>query len=284
MDNVTVIKDIKFIKESLGLSDSQFASKIGVSRMSLNRWQNGSKISNDNLEKIYSFAFNKGLRINEIKAQMFIDSQKNNEKILFHGAKNKIIGDFNLDYSKNNNDFGKAIYAGEDFFQSASFVSNSNNSRVYIIKYKENKNIKKIEYMVNEDWMLTIAYFRDRLNDYSSSKILKPLINKAKKADLIIAPIADNQMYSILNDFVNGEITNKQCENSLSATNLGKQYCFRNDKSLKQIDIVCECYLCSQEKEYYLQKKSEQTNIGMQKIKYIKREYAGKGKYIEELL
>lgn len=284
MDSVTVVKDIEFIQEILKLNDSQFAKKANVSRMSLNRWRNGKPISKDNLEKIYSFAFKSGLRINELKAQLFLDNQRKNEKILFHGARKQIEGNLSIEYSKKNNDFGKAIYAGEDFFQSASFVSNSMNSSVYIIRYKDTKSIKKIEYSVSEDWMLTIAHFRDRLSEYSNSDRLKLLIRKVENADVIIAPIADNQMFSILNDFVNGEITNMQCEKSLSATDLGKQYCFRSSKALKQVEILYECYLCEEEKEYYLNKKYEENSLGMQKVKYMKREYAGKGKYIEELL
>lgn len=284
MQNVTLLKDIQFIKESLKLSESEFSNKVGISRMSFNRWKNdGAKISKDNIEKIYSFAYKSGLRINEIKAQMFLDKQNKITKILFHGAKEAIKGTLCLDHSKENNDFGKAFYVGEDYFQSASFVSNSNDSRVYIIEYNINNSLKTIEYNADENWMHTIAYYRGRLKNINNPKILE-LIDKSKKADVIIAPIADNQMYSILNDYCNGEITDKQCENSLSATDLGKQYCFMNDKSLKYVKILHECYLCKEEKEHYLSIKNQQSEIGLQKAKYAKREYAGKGKYIDEIL
>ena len=285
MQNVTVLKDIEFIRETLKLSVDTFCKKTSISRMTYYRWQkNEAEISKPYLEKIYSFAYEKGIRINEVKAQTYIDMCNSNEKIVFHGAKKPIDGKLDLDHSKENNDFGKAFYAGEDLQQSASFVANSDNARVYICKYTKKKNIKSLEYNVDEKWMLTIAYFRKRLEMYKESRIVKSLINKLKNVDLVIAPIADNQMYTILDEFINGNITNFQCEKSMSVTNLGKQYCFRTNKALEELNVVSECYLCEQEKKEYLVKKAESNNIGLQKVKYIKREYAGKGKYIEDLL
>ena len=77
MKNGTLIKDIDIIKKVLGLNDLTFCSEIGISRSTLNRWVNEkSQVSNDNLEKIYSFTYKKGLRINRIKAQMLIDEAK----------------------------------------------------------------------------------------------------------------------------------------------------------------------------------------------------------------
>ena len=125
---------------------------------------------------------------------------------------------------------------------------------------------------------------KQRLNKYKDSKKIKKIIDRISCLDLVIAPIADNQMYSTLDEFVKGSITNVQCEKCLSATDLGKQYCFVSNKALKNIEILAECYLCKEERQEYLTQKNENIEVGGQKVKYIKRQYAGKGKYIEELL
>ena len=64
-----------------------------------------------------------------------------------------------------------------------------------------------------------------------------------------------------------------------------KQYVFLNDKvikkSLKEIDRL---YICEDEKQDYKTKRKENIDIGKAKVKLAKREFAGKGVYIEELL
>ena len=55
--------------------------------------------------------------------------------------------------------------------------------------------------------MLTIAYFRGRLSGYEDHPIIKKLINKLEDIDYLVAPIADNRMFRIIDSFIEGEIT-----------------------------------------------------------------------------
>lgn len=278
-----VLKDIEFIQEVLNINNRDFCDAIGIARSTLNRWQkNETTISNQQLESIYSYAYNQGLRLNELKAQMYFDNCKKNQKILFHGAKKYFDGQFDLTYAEEKNDLGKAIYLGDNIFQSASWVSNYNKSYIYICEYNNDNNINTIKYDVEEDWMLTVAYCRGRLGKYKDTRKIKRIFEKYNKADLIIAPIADNRVFTVLDKFFDGEITDIQCMKALSATNLGKQYCFVNKKALKNIRIIEKCYMCQNEKIDILKKKSDENDISIQKSKYSMREYAGKGLYIED--
>ena len=90
-------------------------------------------------------------------------------------------------------------------------------------------------------------------------------------------------MYQIIDDFLFGNLTDEQTKHALSATNLGKQYVFLNDKSLESLELLEHCYLCKNEKQDYLKTKQTENDIGIQKVKLAKREFAGKGKYIEEI-
>ena len=280
-----VVKDIEFIKEALGLSENQFSSYTGIPRSSLNNWyKNNNSISKQLLEKVYSFAYDNNLRINSFKQQMFNDAKKKNEVILFHGAKQELKGELSLEFAKDNNDFGKGVYLGENFIQSASYICSYEDGSVYIYKYNKDNNLKVLEYDVDIDWMLTIAYYRKRLNKYIDNKRIVKLVNKVEEADLVIAPIADNNMYQIIEEFINGNITDKQCISSLSATDLGKQYVFLNKKALSNLSKIHHCYLCRKEKDDYRINRNQSSDIGIQKVKYVTREYAGKGKYIDEIL
>lgn len=278
------IKDIEFIKEVLQINDSVFSEKTCIPRSSLNNWHEfRNRISAQSLEKLYSFAYKSGIRLNELKQQLFIDVKAKDEVILFHGAKTDIKGELSLDYAREKNDFGKGIYMGESLQQSASYVSGYRNSSVYIFKYHLNDALRTIEYEVDQEWMLAIAYYRGRLDKYCDNIKINTIAHRISEADIVIAPIADNNMYQLIDDFVLGNITDKQCLASLSATDLGKQYVFLNDRALQNVEMIHHCYLCKEEKEYYQKEKAERNGVGLQKVKYASRAYAGKGKYIEEL-
>lgn len=95
-------------------------------------------------------------------------------------------------------------------------------------------NSSKIELLCNICYN-EVANFRGTLSEYQNHPKVKKIINKVLDADYIIAPIADNKMFETIDDFINGNITNVQCEHCLSATNLGKQYVFKSDKAIKQL-------------------------------------------------
>ena len=71
--------------------------------------------------------------------------------------------------------------------------------------------------------MMTIAYYRGTLGSYENHPLIRKLVNDVEGNDYIIAPIADNRMYQIINSFIEGEITDQQCMHCLASTNLGKQ-------------------------------------------------------------
>lgn len=280
-----IIDDLDYVKEYLGINDTELSNLLNIPRSSIYNWRkNRTAISNSQCERVYSFIYERGIKINNLKSQLYKDSETKNRTILYHGAKKIIEGNIDLKHSKEGNDFGKGFYLGEDLYQAASFVSNNVNSNVYICEYSNNKDLKVKKFDVDEEWMLAVAYYRGKLDNYKSSKKVQSIINKIKKSDIIIAPIADNNMYQIIDSFVNGEITVLQCVNSLSASDLGKQYVFISNKALKSLQIKERCYLCNDERKYYEKIKNENNTNGRQKVKYVMRKFAGKGKYIEELL
>lgn len=102
--------------------------------------------------------------------------------------------------------------------------------------------------------------------------------------DYIIAPIADNRMFEIIDSFIDGEITDVQCQHCLSATNLGKQYVFVSQKALDNIVLLERCYLADSEKEFYLNTRQESFKMNMDKVKLARKQYRNQGEYIEEIL
>lgn len=279
-----VSEDLRLVREISTCSQKELAMFLDVDLSTINRIESNELYPNDEtIKQIYEYAYKKDMRLNKIKSMFYKEEAKQETLILFHGSKEGIVGEINLDKSRENNDFGKGFYLGESMEQSASFVSRYKKSSVYICALKS-KGLKGIKYNVDRDWMLTIAYFRNTLKEYKNSSTIKKLVNKLDGVDYIIAPIADNRMFNIIDTFIRGEITDEQCKHCLVATNLGYQYIIKSNKALKNLKLLENCYITSSEKENYLKQKQEFDNLGEKKVKLARIEYRGKGKYIDEIL
>ena len=148
----------------------------------------------------------------------------------------------------------------------------------------DSSTLNYLKYDVNRDWMLTIAYFRGTLNEYKELPIIKKLISRLEGIDYVIAPIADNKMFRIIDSFINGEITDEQCKHCLAATNLGYQYVLLNENAISNLKML-ECgYLSNEERKHYRNLKSEDNKISEEKVKLARIQYRGKGLYIDEIL
>ena len=153
--NFLIEQDIESVLEITGLTTDELAEELGVSRITVSNWiNNNNKISEKHLYNFYDYVYTKGIRLNRIKEQFYReDIVKNNEILLFHGAKTMIEGKISLDYSKRINDFGDGFYCGESLEQSAMFVATHKKSSLYMLKFKPS-NLKYREFHVDREWML----------------------------------------------------------------------------------------------------------------------------------
>ena len=268
MDNhYRIDEDCRLFREMRHLSQTELANKLGLGLATVNRWENmQSEPAEDNLEKFYAYAYRSFIRLNSIKEQFYREELNQDEHLLFHGAKTIIEGEIRPDVSRHNNDFGQGFYMGESFRQAALFVSNFESSCVYAIKFKD-ACLTKASYSVNTEWMLTIASFRGKLKGRISDEQRARIRAKADNADYIIAPIADNRMYQIIDSFIDGEITDEQCRHALAATELGMQYVIKTP-----------------EKNDYTAARKADLKASEDKVRAARIKYRGKGKYIDELL
>lgn len=280
-----ISKELKVIREILSLTQEDLSLIIGVSLDTISRWENEkTDIEEKNIELIYNYAFEKEIYINKIYEQiLFEDCEKTNSKLLFYGAKNIINFPLDYKYSKTNNDFGRGFYLGENFEQASTYIANTSSKYVYSFSLLD-KDLKIEKFSVNTEWMLAIAYYRGWLTQYNQNEIIKNIINKVENADVIIAPIADNRMFDLISEYVDGIITNEQCEHALAATNLGNQYVIKTTKALDKLEFIKIFFLSSKEKEMYKNKRLENNNNNLNKVKIARIEYRGKGQYIDELL
>ena len=200
---MNLTNEITIISEVLQINESDLSKKLSVSLETLNNWKFGRKgIGLANLEKVYSFAYDNGIVLNNIYEQLLKEEYENNHNIvLFHGAKRPFS--MPIDFvanSKARNDFGVGFYLGETFEQAANYISVINQNIVYCFRLNLS-GLRTYKFNVNTEWMIAIAYFRGWLDDYKDCPLIKKLIGKVSDYDVIIAPIADNRMFDIIAEF-----------------------------------------------------------------------------------
>lgn len=266
--SITAEDCVDIISELLNINESDLSEVIDTS----------------DLEDVYNYSYNNGIRINDIIWQEYKDIDDiSNAIYLVHGSRSGIKGPIRLDVSGESNDFSDGFYCGTTINQAGMFIAEEENSSLYIISFSP-KNLKAARFKVDTDWMLAVAYFRGTIDEYKNHPKIKAIINRVNKCDYIIAPIADNKMFETIDAFTSGVITDKQCLHALSTTNLGYQYVFKKDKTLNNISIVEHLYLCQSEKDSYKRLADTESSTSLNKALLAKKKFANIGLYIDELL
>lgn len=280
MMNYRVELDIKIICDYLSLSEKELAKEVGLPFETLSRIAN-KKInpSEEMLEKIYSFAYEKGIQLNSKKVDAY---KKNQDVVLLHGAKGEIEGEISLEHSRIHVDLGKGFYTGDNYQQALDFVSHFPNSSVYIC-HANLKDLKILRLSESIDWMLMVALNRGMLEEFKNTKKYQQILDKCNSFDVIICPIADNRIFDSIEMFVNGQVTSEAAIKALNSIHIGDQIVFKTEKAIQNIKILERLYLCRKERiDSYKHKSSilEQSEFHVVKAY---REYAKQGLSVLEV-
>lgn len=276
---------LNYIQKSFQLTDEQLSERLNINRTTLYNWRTeDTRPSSKNMALVYNYAYENGLRMNKSMEQIYKEMYcGKGDHILFHGARSRIKEPYSILKCEDENDFGKAMYFGESFDQSAAFVHSFKEGCVYVNHFND-AGYKAIRFNVDRDWMFTIAYYRGYIPQYENSPLIKNLVDRLQNADYIVAPIADNNMFAVIEDFVAGNITDVQCQHGLSASNLGMQYVFRNQAVLDRLTPLKLCYLSSAERKQYQALGRERKKESDDKVRMAKQTFNGQGKYINQIL
>ena len=280
-----ISNDIIAVSKIINLTFSQLSNYLGVARSTITRIVNGESYPSDLfLESFYSFVYSNSIRdisLNELKVRY---AKEKHQDILFHGIKRAIDGEIDLKHSRSEVDVGVGFYLGESYEQSSSYIFPYRDSSIYIFAIHNFQNLKIVEFDISLEWMLMVSYYRGQLDEYKDSQIIIDIIKKVNEADVIIAPIADNDMYEIMTRFARGDITDLQASLSLSASNLGKQYVLKTEKAIECVEMVERLYLCKQERNDIEIRRKEKAMVSKKTAKELIESLRRKGQYIEEIL
>lgn len=273
-----IAEDVQFLMEAEHINNLEFSDETKISRTTLMEILRSNKARNDVCEKIYAYAYNKKYRINSVKEELITEKY---QSVLFHGSKDG-LSNITSTGSRDNCDFGNGFYMGETYHQALSFVCEKDNSSVYSFSYSlEDLKIKRFE--CNLEWMLAICHYRGTIRDFDDNPKIQEIVQEVEKADVIIAPIADNKMFYIMAQFTDGEINADVALHSLSASKLGLQYIFKTDKAIERLIPIEKYYISKPERDDCRAVLIERSFEIDTKLKLAKREYKT-GLYIEEII
>lgn len=298
-NDLQIIEDF-FVDEEDEGSFNSICRKMDISQVDYIAIKNGElEPTKQQLENIYNFAYTNGLYLNEITWQECLDEYRHDKvKVCTHGARTYIKGEIRLDANGlgtaerseiaayrggESNDFAGGFYIGQNISQAGMFVGKDPNSSLYFLTF-DPKGLKCAYFDVDTEWMLAIGLFRGKLNEYEDNVKLRAIRDKVDNCDFVFGPIADNSLFEVIDSFIQGEITDKQCLYSLSATHLGYQYVLKTQKALDHLQLRKHLYYCAVEKSIYNKQAETETMTSANKAIIAKKRYAGQGQYINEIL
>ena len=274
---------IKAIRSAANMNQEQFASALGTTPLSINRWENGKTMPNRMAQtQLYNFCKERELDVVEIIVNAKEYTDENNKFVLYHGSKKGIDGDI-APISRGECDFGKGFYMGTTTLQPLTLVCNEDKPKFYAVEL-DTTDLKVLTVDIGMDWAMLIAYYRKEMESAKGTPVYEKYAHMADGYDLIIGYIANDRMYTELSRFFNRTLTDVALINCLSALDLGKQYVAISEKACKQIKVLKEYPLSQLELALLKDMSAERRKEGIALAEEIEIKYRREGKYFDEIL
>lgn len=274
---------IKTIRAKANMNQEQFASALGTTVVSINRWENGKAVPNPMAQtNLYQFCKSREIDVADIVTDMLRYEHTKDRNIFYHGSKKGIIGDI-APISRAECDFGEGFYTGTDTLQPLTLVCAEEKPKFYTVEF-DLSNLKILEVDIGMDWAMMIAYYRKQMERVAGTPIYEKYAHFADGYDVIVGYIANDRMYTELARFFNGTITDVALLKCLSALDLGKQYVAITQKACDQIKILEERDLHLLERLALQDKSVARRNEGIALADEIVKKYRREGQFFDEIL
>lgn len=271
---------IKVIRAELGCNQEQLAMQLGVSPVTVNRWENGkAKPTLMAQNKLYEICKESEIDLTDYIVQRCM---MEDDLILYHASRKGIKGTISP-ISRSKCDFGQGFYMGTEAIQPLTLVCNEDKPLFYQVKMNL-EGLKVLHVEVDLDWAMLIAYFRGYMKGEEDTSIYEKYSHMADGYDVIAGYIANDRMYQVLTDFFEGRITDTALIASLSALKLGKQYVAITQKACDQIQILGEKSLNRLELLVLKDRSEVRRREGISLAERCVIEHRRDGRYFDEIL
>lgn len=281
-------KLVKNIREYLGLSQADFAEKLGVTFATVNRWENGRAMPTGLAQNsLYELCREKKIPvydmiIEKIRVAANEVNLEDRRILLYHGSKSGIKGDI-APISREMCDFGKGFYMGTEPGQPLTLICDYDKSKFYIVSIDLGE-LVQLDVPADIEWAMLVAYHRGRMESIKGTSFYEKYSNMDKNCDIVIGSIANDRMFYVLDNFFLGNITDMALVNSLSALKLGKQYVATTQRACTAIRIECEIPLSTMERKFLRDESEANRTKGVSLANDICKNYRREGKFFDEIL
>ena len=272
---------IKAIRANLKMSQEQLAFQMGVSPVTVNRWENGKANPSFMAQKqLYNICVDHHLDLSDyiVERELSDDSRQ----VLYHASRFGISGEIQP-ISRERCDFGKGFYMGTDPIQPLALVCNEKNPVFYTLDF-DTENLSVLDVEMGIDWAMLIAYYRGYMDDKTGSVVYEKYAHMADGCDVIVGYIANDRMYQVLTDFFERRITDTALIGSLSALKLGRQYVAITQKACDQIRIIKERPLQKLDLMILKDRSKIRRREGIELADRIVTEHRRDGRYFDEIV
>ena len=274
---------IKAIRTAANMNQEQFASSLGTTPLSINRWENGKTLPNRMAQtQLYNFCKERSIDVAKLIVDTKAYADTDNKLILYHGSKKGITGDV-APISREECDFGRGFYMGTSTLQPLTLICNEDKPKFYAVEL-DLTGLKVLTVNVGMDWAMLIAYHRKEMESAQGTAVYEKYAHMADGYDVIIGYIANDRMYTELFRFFNKTLTDVALIHCLSALDLGKQYVAISEKACRQIRILKEEPLSPLELALLKDMSAERRKEGMALAEEIEVKYRREGKFFDEIL
>jgi transcriptional regulator with XRE-family HTH domain len=274
---------IKAIRTAANMNQEQFASSLGTTPLSINRWENGKTLPNRMAQtQLYNFCKERSIDVAKLIVDTKAYADTDNKLILYHGSKKGITGDV-APISREECDFGRGFYMGTSTLQPLTLICNEDKPKFYAVEL-DLTGLKVLTVDVGMDWAMLIAYHRKEMESAKGTAVYEKYAHMADGYDVIIGYIANDRMYTELFRFFNKTLTDVALINCLSALDLGKQYVAISEKACRQIKILKEEPLSPLELALLKDMSAERRKEGVALAEEIEVKYRREGKFFDEIL
>ena len=281
-------KLVKHIRDYLGLSQADFAEKLGVNFATVNRWENGRAVPTKLAQaKLYDYCKEQGVPVyrfvlEKIASEVADVQLEDGRILLYHGSKSGIVGDI-APKSREMCDFGKGFYMGTEPGQPLTLICDFDKSKFYIVSI-DAKDLDAVEIKADLDWAMLVAFHRGRMDKIKGTAFYEKYSRMDAGKDLVIGSIANDRMFYVLDNFFMGNITDMALVNSLSALKLGKQYVATTEKACAAVRIEREIPLSMMERRFLQDESERSRQKGIALANDICKNYRREGNFFDEIL
>ncbi len=274
---------IRKMRELAGMSQEQFAKELATTPVSINRWENGKSLPNPMAQnQLLEFCHKHEIDLADAIVDKFRYTGEYKYLLLYHGSKKGLVGEI-APKSRDDCDFGRGFYMGTDTLQPLTLVCGEPKPRFYAVDLNL-EGLKVIDIELGMEWAMVIAYNRGYMDIIKGSEMYGKYAHYLDGYDMAVGYIANDRLYTELNRFFNGDITDEALMRCLSALDLGKQYVALTDKGCKAVTVLQDDPISPFELSVLQEKSIERRKEGNALAKEIERQYRRVGKYFDEIL